>query len=144
MTPNLRAGVCVGAAIFHQDSLLLLRRVTDPASRWELPGGSVEEGEGLEDALRREVHEETGLPIIIGQPFHVSTFDVNQKSGKGETIVAIEFLCMTPSREPVRLAPEEHAEFAWVRRGDLKEYRLMPSFVRAIPDAFRAHDALTD
>jgi len=141
VTPNLRAGVCVGAAIFHDGCLLLLRRVADFPGLWELPGGSVEEGEGLEDALRREVEEETGLDVSVGPPFDVSTFEAEGHEGNRVTVVAIEFLCATPSRGPVRLSPTEHDGFGWVRRQDVGSYRLVPGFVRAVPEAFRAHDA---
>jgi hypothetical protein len=53
VTRNLRAGVCVGLALFRGDRLLLLRRVPDPADRWGLPGGSVRSGEPLERAVAR-------------------------------------------------------------------------------------------
>lgn len=142
MTRNLRAGICVGAAVFREDSLLLLRRVADFPGRWELPGGSVEEGEGLEEALLREVREETGLAVTVGRPFHVSTFEADGEEGQRVTVVAVEFLCATPTYEPVRLSPEEHDRFAWVRREDLGGYRLVPGFVPTIPEAFRVHKAL--
>jgi 8-oxo-dGTP diphosphatase len=64
---------CVGAVV--QDAtgrLLLIRRGHDPhAGLWSLPGGRVEPGESLEEAVRREVREETGLLVrpgaVVGQ-----------------------------------------------------------------------------
>jgi len=139
--PNLRAGVCVGAAVFHQDSLLLLRRIPTFPGLWELPGGSVEEGESLDDALHREVREETGLTVKVKQPFHASTFEADGQEGKRVTVVAIEYLCEAASRTPVRLSPTEHDEFAWVRRADLASYPLVPGFADAVPEAYRAHES---
>jgi 8-oxo-dGTP diphosphatase len=59
---------CVGAVV--QDAagrLLLIRRGHDPhAGLWSLPGGRVEGGEDLEQAVRREVLEETGLTVRVG------------------------------------------------------------------------------
>jgi 8-oxo-dGTP diphosphatase len=59
---------CVGAVV--QDAagrLLLIRRGHDPhAGLWSLPGGRVEAGETLEQAVRREVLEETGLRVTPG------------------------------------------------------------------------------
>jgi mutator protein MutT len=134
---NLRAAVCVGAAIFRGEELLLLRRVGEFGGRWELPGGSVEEGETLPEALRREVQEETGLEVTPGPPFHVSTFALPDGNGSLVTVLAVEYLCATSSREPLRLARSEHDRGVWVRAGDLGAYPVVPTFALAVPEAFR-------
>lgn len=60
--------VAVGAIIWHNDRIVLIRRNKEPAKgRWTFPGGAVELGESLEQALRREVLEETGLYVEIGE-----------------------------------------------------------------------------
>jgi len=140
VAPNLRAGVCVGAAIFDRETLLLLRRVDDFAGLWELPGGSVEVGERLDQALRREVREETGLAVDIGAPFHASTFESTGPGGTPVTVVAIEFLCSVRNGATgVRLSPGEHDGYAWVRADRLDDYPLVPDFRPVLPEAFRAH-----
>ncbi len=54
----------VGAVVVHQGRVLLIQRGTEPAlGQWSLPGGLVELGESLAEALRREVREETGLLV---------------------------------------------------------------------------------
>ena len=60
--------VAVGAVAVRDDgALLLVRRGRAPGlGRWSLPGGRVEWGEALSDALRREVVEETGLDVAPG------------------------------------------------------------------------------
>lgn len=61
-----RPQLAVSAAIFHNGKLLLVRRARAPAKGvYTLPGGRVEFGETLHDALRREVMEETALDIEI-------------------------------------------------------------------------------
>ena len=59
---------CVGAVVLDASGrLLLIRRGHDPhAGLWSLPGGRVEPGETLEQAVRREVLEETGLLVVPG------------------------------------------------------------------------------
>jgi ADP-ribose pyrophosphatase YjhB (NUDIX family) len=61
--------VAVGAVAVRDDgALLLVRRGKAPAlGRWSVPGGRVEWGETLLDALRREVAEETGLEVAPGE-----------------------------------------------------------------------------
>jgi ADP-ribose pyrophosphatase YjhB (NUDIX family) len=59
--------LAVGAVIIHDDQMLMIRRAKDPGlGLWSIPGGRVEHGEYLGDALRREVKEETGLDVEIG------------------------------------------------------------------------------
>ena len=58
--------LAVSAAIFREDKVLLVRRARSPAKGfYSLPGGRVEFGESLHQALTREVDEETGLDIEI-------------------------------------------------------------------------------
>jgi 8-oxo-dGTP diphosphatase len=134
---NLRAGVCVGAAIFHENALPRLRRTPDFPGMWELAGGSVEIGEKLEDALAREIREETGLIVRIGRPYYASTFEADGQEGRRVTIVALEYLCEADSRGPIHLSPSEHDEFAWVSREKLHDYPLVQGFTEQVRLAFQ-------
>lgn len=59
--------VCVGAVATRTNELLMVRRATDPGrGRWSVPGGRVEPGETLAEAVVRELEEETGLPGVCG------------------------------------------------------------------------------
>jgi len=66
--------VGVGALIYREEDILLVRRALPPsAGKWSIPGGLVEIGESVWDACRREVAEETGLDIDLS-----GILDVNE------------------------------------------------------------------
>ncbi|MBW1799150.1 MAG: NUDIX hydrolase [Deltaproteobacteria bacterium] len=57
----------VGGVIFQNDAVLLVKRDKEPGKgQWSLPGGAVELGEPLIDALKRELHEEVSIKVRIG------------------------------------------------------------------------------
>ena len=59
--------IAVGGIIFYEDTVLLVKRNKEPAmGHWSLPGGAVELGEKLEEALKLEIHEEVSIKIGIG------------------------------------------------------------------------------
>ena len=81
-----RPELCVGAIAVDDERLLLIRRGTPPeAGYWSLPGGRVEHGETMAQAVIRELAEECGLDGIcgrfvgwverIGDGFHFAIFD---------------------------------------------------------------------
>ena len=60
--------VAVGAIVRRADELLLVKRGREPgAGEWSVPGGRVEPGEMLMEAVTRELHEETGLHGVCGR-----------------------------------------------------------------------------
>lgn len=65
---TVRPELSVGAVVVHDGSLLLVRRGHGPAAgEWSVPGGRVEWGEMLAEAVVREVAEETGLECVCGE-----------------------------------------------------------------------------
>ena len=63
-----RPELCVGAIALHDGNLLMIRRGHGPAAgEWSVPGGRVERGELLAEAVTRELREETGLEAVCGE-----------------------------------------------------------------------------
>jgi ADP-ribose pyrophosphatase YjhB (NUDIX family) len=85
----------VGALIFRNDEILLVERGREPLKgQWSLPGGAVETGERLEEAVIREVREETGLEIVPVQLALIFERIMQDNDGKAEYhYVLIDYLC---------------------------------------------------
>lgn len=134
MTP-LGRRLGVRAAIVRAGSLLLVG-FYDPACdpspdvpHFNLPGGGVEEGESLPEAVRREVREETGAEVEVGRLLLVAEYLPEHGESAGPR-AALEFLfeCrLLPGEEP-RLPgrPDElETEVRWVRLDNVPRTRLL-------------------
>ena len=107
-------GVGVGALIVNDRGMLFLSRRGGKAKNerglWEFPGGSVEFGERLADALRREMREEYGIEITVGELLDVTDHILPEE---GQHWVSPTFICRITSGEPRILEPEKCAEIGW-------------------------------
>jgi len=107
----------VSGLVVRDGRVLLVRRGKEPyRDHWSLPGGGVEPGETLQDAVRREVLEETGLEVevgeVVGRAGGVVAFFVDVVGGKlraGDDAVECDFVdpralgdrLLTPALEDV-------------------------------------------
>ncbi len=100
----------VGAVVHHNGKVLLLQRPEDDfmGGIWELPSGKVEPGETLDEALTREVQEETGLGVTATRTY-LGSFDY--QSGSGKKSRQFNFAVDVESPEPVKL--QEHDAYTW-------------------------------
>lgn len=75
--------VAVGAVVFHQNRVLLVKRGKPPSqNQWAIPGGSVKLGETLQEAAQREIYEETGIVIRALEP--ICIFDLVERDSSNK------------------------------------------------------------
>jgi nucleoside triphosphatase len=102
----------VGALIFNAEGKLFLRRSHKWKGKWVVPGGHIELGERMEDALRREVREETHLEIRDIEFLCFQEFLYDDRFWKRRHFIFFDYACRTDSTE-VKLN-EEAEEYVWV------------------------------
>ena len=111
------AQVEVVAAVIERDGLLLITRRragTHLSGLWEFPGGKPEPGERLEDALVREIKEELGALVSVGEPIETVDWQYPDKR------VSLTFFRCALSGDP---QPLEGQEMTWVTPSDLSRYQ---------------------
>jgi 8-oxo-dGTP diphosphatase len=122
--------------IFEDGRILLVERGKEPLKGyWSLPGGIVETGEKLEEGIRREVAEETGLDVEPYFMFEIFERIMPDEEGKPEYhYVLIDYLCRRLSGQP---APASDVSgVAWVSERQLGDYRLTEGTLGVIERAF--------
>lgn len=101
----------VGALIFNGEGKLFLMSSHKWRGKWVVPGGHVELGERMEDALRREVKEETNLDIRDIEFVCFQEFIHDPRYWKRSHFIFFDFACRTGSTD-VRLN-DEAQDYAW-------------------------------
>jgi 8-oxo-dGTP diphosphatase len=99
------------------------------SGRYQLPGGRLEAGETFEEALRREVQEETGLEIEIAKPLLVGEWRPIIR-GVPHQIIGI-FMSATTTSNKVQIS-DEHDAFLWIDPAKRAEYDIVTPDWRAI------------
>ena len=107
-------GVGVGAILVNEEGRIFLARRGPKAKNeqglWEFPGGSVEFGETLAEALQREMYEEYGIKVSVGELVDVVDHILPQEH---QHWVSPTFICQIISDEAYIREPEKCTEIGW-------------------------------
>jgi len=118
-------GVGVGALIFNDDGkfLMALRgpQARNERNTWEIPGGKVEFGERLADALKREIKEEIGVEIEVGELLHVADHLILDEQ---QHWVSPTFICRIVKGIPTVQEPQKCTKIEWFTLAEAKKMPL--------------------
>lgn len=121
-------GVGVGAVIVNDDGKVFLakrgKKARNEQGTWKIPGGAVEFGEQLEEALRREIKEEHDIDIEIIKLLNVSNHIISEEK---QHWVAPIFLCKITQGTPKIMEPDKCEEIGWFNLEEIQELPLAPS-----------------
>lgn len=120
----------VGALILNTEGKLFLMRSHKWRGMYVVPGGHVELGERLEDALRREVKEETGLDIRGVEFLQFQEFVFDAAFWKRRHFIFFDYVCRTDSADVT--LNDEAQEYVWVAPEEALALPLEPYTVTAI------------
>ena len=79
--------------------------------KYEIPGGHIEYGEDIVIGLKREIREELGIEITVGDPFAVFTYTNDVKGS--HSIEVVYFAQLQDSPDTISIDPDDHSTFGW-------------------------------
>jgi molecular chaperone GrpE len=125
--PNLT----VGAYIFNKKNELFLMRAPHWSDKLVIPGGHIEYGESAEDAVKREVREETGLSVDNVQFLKLVEIKDSKDYTKNKHIVSLVYRAeLTNSKQQVLLDKREGTEFFWLKPEDALKQKDLEFYTR--------------
>lgn len=126
----------VGGVVISNGRALIVKRGKAPLlDQWSIPGGMLEVGETLTEGVRRELLEETGITVGVGQLIEVfERVDMDASGRARHHYVVLDYFCAAMSGEA--RAGSDVKEVAWASKEELTKYSLSETATRVILKAF--------
>jgi mutator protein MutT len=125
----MRLPISVKGVLVRRGRVLVLR---NGRGEWELPGGRLDDGESPEEALAREIREETGLTATVASLVDAWVFEVTP----GKKVLILEYACRLKGKRGVTIS-HEHSQHVWLPMADMAREPLPRGYVRGIRRAVR-------
>ncbi|HSX27300.1 MAG TPA: NUDIX hydrolase [Patescibacteria group bacterium] len=87
--------------------------------KYELPGGHIDFGEDIVDGLKREIKEELGMTVTVGEPFDAFTYENSIKGA--HAVEVVYFAKFVEPLEQITISPEDHSKYEWFSEEEIRE-----------------------
>jgi len=131
LVDEVRLFTATKALIVHEGKVLVLRESSKyvegtNSGRFDVVGGRITPGERFEDALKREIFEETGLSVKIGKPFFVNE---SWPVVKGEKWQVVRIFFEAFSEDNKVILSEDHDKYEWINPNNFRNYPIIENLV---------------
>ena len=123
----MRLPISVKGVVIRRGRVLVLR---NERGEWELPGGRLLDGETPEEAVVREIKEETGLSATVTSLVDAWVYRVSPR----EKVLILQYACRLKRVRAVTIS-HEHTEYTWLRLDALDGEPLPEGYLRGIRQA---------
>jgi len=129
----------IGAVVFHDNAVLLVKRKNPPcANEWAIPGGHIHPGETLQQAAEREVLEETGIKIKAGEP--VFSFDLIERDSNKNLLFHYVIIDLAAQYiEGIPQADDDALDAVWINRNQAKTLNINVTTKKLLIDKYNFH-----
>ena len=121
-------------ALITKGDLVLIARDVDDASIWELPGGRLNLDEVPAAGLRREIFEELGVRVSVGDIIYTEQFHHTRDNIQG--LLLVYRVTLPDEHADFTLASDEVAEVKWISKSELDNQTIYDDCYRALVDHF--------
>lgn len=140
ITEQIFVGQVSQKVVIERDGKVLISR-DKGAVNWDLPGGRIHIGENPINGLVREVKEEIGVEVQVGQPFHTDVFTFSSGSTKspGTNCYIVAYRAtLADSAKPFELAADEIDEVKWLTREEIDSIPMWDEYKRTLKAFFES------
>ena len=130
--------IAVAGVVKKNGKILIVQRGDSDeylSGLWEVPGGKREPSEKTIDGCKREVEEETGIKVKVGDAIGIFEYKV-EKSEQIREVTQINFLVKPIGKVEVKLS-SEHKNFAWIKENEIDNYNITKETKEIIRKAFK-------
>jgi 8-oxo-dGTP diphosphatase len=133
----------VAACVFQDGRILLVQRGTPPSKgKWSVPGGAIELGESLQETAKRELDEECGVEIEVGDLFDVENFIIRDKDGSIRYHYIVTYLTANYIAGDIKPGSDE-LDVCWATREELMKLDMSPVVRDYIRKAFEKVNSIS-
>lgn len=135
---NVQIIVGLGILVNEKGRILITQRY-DPSNpkihlKWQLPGGGVEFGETVEEAVVREMKEEVSVDVTLLHHPPIIGMSIWEYPGKKIQCFLIGYMCRADGQR-ITIGCEETSDYAWIKPDDIETYDCLPKAKEFIEQA---------